>query len=61
MLSDRAAKAAFLLAGLCPFLANYAAAALTETLEIFCREPQGGRRLFGFAGIAVSERSATSF
>ncbi len=35
MLSDRAAKAAFLLAGLCPFLANYAAAALTETLEIF--------------------------
>ena len=31
MLSDRAAKAAFLLAGLCPFLANYAAAALTDT------------------------------
>jgi hypothetical protein len=30
-----AAKAAFLLAALCPFLANYAAAALTETLEIF--------------------------
>lgn len=35
MLSERAAKAAFLLAALCPFLANYAAAALTETLEIF--------------------------
>jgi 4-amino-4-deoxy-L-arabinose transferase-like glycosyltransferase len=34
-LSDRAAKAAFLLAALCPFLANYSAAALTETLEIF--------------------------
>lgn len=32
---DRAAKLAFLLAALCPFLANYAAAALTETLEIF--------------------------
>jgi len=32
---DRAAQAAFLLAGLCPFLADYAAAALTETLEIF--------------------------
>jgi dolichyl-phosphate-mannose-protein mannosyltransferase len=30
-----AAKAAFLLAALCPFLANYAAAVLTETLEIF--------------------------
>jgi len=35
LLSERAARAAFLLAGLCPFLANYAASALTETLEIF--------------------------
>jgi 4-amino-4-deoxy-L-arabinose transferase-like glycosyltransferase len=35
LLSDRAAKAALILAALCPFLANYAAAALTETLEIF--------------------------
>jgi 4-amino-4-deoxy-L-arabinose transferase-like glycosyltransferase len=35
LFSGRAAQAAFLLAGLCPFLANYAAAALTETLEIF--------------------------
>jgi 4-amino-4-deoxy-L-arabinose transferase-like glycosyltransferase len=35
LISPRAAKAAFLLAGLCPFLAGYAAAALTETLEIF--------------------------
>ena len=34
-ISPRAAKAAFLLSGLCPFLANYAAAALTETWEIF--------------------------
>ena len=34
-ISARAGKAAFLLAALCPFLANYAAAALTETLEIF--------------------------
>ena len=33
--SERAARAAFLLAALCPFLANYSAAALTETLEIF--------------------------
>jgi len=31
----RAAKVAFVLACLCPFLANYSAAALTETLEIF--------------------------
>ncbi|HWY20302.1 MAG TPA: glycosyltransferase family 39 protein [Candidatus Acidoferrum sp.] len=35
MFSGRAAKAAFLLAALCPFLANYSSAALTETLEIF--------------------------
>jgi 4-amino-4-deoxy-L-arabinose transferase-like glycosyltransferase len=35
LLSDRAAQAAFLLSALCPFLANYAAAALTENLEIF--------------------------
>jgi 4-amino-4-deoxy-L-arabinose transferase-like glycosyltransferase len=35
LFSGRSAQAAFLLAALCPFLANYAAAALTETLEIF--------------------------
>jgi 4-amino-4-deoxy-L-arabinose transferase-like glycosyltransferase len=35
LLSERAAQAAFLLAGVCPFLANYAATALTETLETF--------------------------
>lgn len=32
--SERAARIAFALAALCPFLANYSAAALTETLEI---------------------------
>ena len=32
--SERAARIAFVLTGLCPFLANYAAAALTETLEV---------------------------
>jgi 4-amino-4-deoxy-L-arabinose transferase-like glycosyltransferase len=35
LFSERAAKAAFFFAGLCPFLANYAATALTESLEIF--------------------------
>ncbi len=35
LVSARVAKAAFLLAALCPFLASYSAAALTETLEIF--------------------------
>jgi 4-amino-4-deoxy-L-arabinose transferase-like glycosyltransferase len=34
-LSERAASGGFLLAAICPFLANYAATALTETLEIF--------------------------
>jgi len=33
--SERAARIAFVLAALCPFLANYASAVLTETLEIF--------------------------
>jgi len=35
LLSPGAAKAAFLLSALCPFLANYAGAALTETWEVF--------------------------
>ena len=35
LVSEKAGKAAFLLAALCPFLASYAAAALTETLEVF--------------------------
>ncbi|HEV2399543.1 MAG TPA: glycosyltransferase family 39 protein [Candidatus Sulfotelmatobacter sp.] len=35
LFSGRAANAAFLLTAICPFLANYAGAALTETLEIF--------------------------
>jgi len=35
LLGERAAKAAFLLTAICPFLANYAGAALTETLEVF--------------------------
>ena len=34
-ISYRAAKAAFLLTALCPFLAQYSAAVLAETLEIF--------------------------
>ena len=35
IVSDRAARIAFLLAAICPFLANYAAAALSETWEVF--------------------------
>lgn len=35
VVSERAARAAFLLAALCPFLADYVSAPLAETLEIF--------------------------
>jgi 4-amino-4-deoxy-L-arabinose transferase-like glycosyltransferase len=35
LLGPRVAKLAFFLAALCPFLADYSAAALTETLEVF--------------------------
>jgi 4-amino-4-deoxy-L-arabinose transferase-like glycosyltransferase len=62
----RSARAAFLLAGLCPFLANYAAAALTETLEIFftalalnlavigLSDLEGGRtRAWALCGLAI--------
>lgn len=35
IVSERAGKAAFILAGLCPFFANYSTVALTETLAIF--------------------------
>ena len=55
--SPRAAKAAYLMAGLCPFLANYAAAALTETLEIFFTA-----LAFDFAlrGLAIGETPAAT-
>ncbi len=70
MVSARAAKIAFALAALCPFLANYASAVLTETLEIFftalaldCavaaleRMDDGStwvNRLWGAAGVAIA-------
>src|SRR5436309_159145 len=36
LMNERAAKAAYLLAALCPFSANYTATPLSETLAIFC-------------------------
>src|SRR6266481_779457 len=36
LMNARAAKAAYLLAAVCPFTAMYAAAPLSETLSIFC-------------------------
>jgi 4-amino-4-deoxy-L-arabinose transferase-like glycosyltransferase len=49
--SERAAKVAFVLAALCPFLANYAAAALTETLEIFFTTLALDLAVIGFAAV----------
>jgi 4-amino-4-deoxy-L-arabinose transferase-like glycosyltransferase len=65
LVSVRAARAAFLLAALCPFLASYAAAVLTETLEIFfttlafdCAiaglETLGARRLRPWVGCGLA-------
>src|SRR5205807_4058527 len=36
VMEERAAKAAYLMAALCPFTANYTSAALSETLAICC-------------------------
>jgi 4-amino-4-deoxy-L-arabinose transferase-like glycosyltransferase len=60
MLSERAAKAAFLLAALCPFLANYAAAALTETLEIFFTALAFDHAICGIARFRDSASDAES-
>jgi 4-amino-4-deoxy-L-arabinose transferase-like glycosyltransferase len=49
--SEHAAKVAFLLAAVCPFLANYAAAALTETLEVFCTTLALDLAVCGFAAL----------
>lgn len=50
MLGDRSARIAFLLTALCPFLANYAAAALTEALEVFFTA-----LALAFAAIAIED------
>ncbi len=69
IVSERAGRIALVLAALCPFLANYASAALTETLEIFftalaldcavaalarmCEGGAGVRRLWAASGAAI--------
>ncbi len=60
MLSDRPAKAAFLLATLCPFLANYAAAALTEGLEIFFTALALNFAVRGFAALGRDVDSSST-
>jgi 4-amino-4-deoxy-L-arabinose transferase-like glycosyltransferase len=57
LFSERAAQAAFLLAGLCPFLANYTSIVLTETLEIFFTTLAFDLAL---RGMGVGESSAVS-
>jgi 4-amino-4-deoxy-L-arabinose transferase-like glycosyltransferase len=54
-LSDRAAKAAFLLAAWCPFLAQYSAAALAETLEIFFTALAMDFAIMGLGSLASGE------
>ena len=54
-ISARAAKAAFLLAALCPFLASYAAAALTETWEIFFTVLALDLALMGLASMKAAQ------
>jgi 4-amino-4-deoxy-L-arabinose transferase-like glycosyltransferase len=56
LLGERRAKAALLLAALCPFLADYSAAALTETLEIFFTALS-----LDFAVAAFQERKALAW
>lgn len=57
LFSDRAAKAGFFLSSICPFLANYAAAALTETLEIFCTALALDLALRGLQIVGVPRRA----
>src|SRR2546426_8693499 len=56
LISPRAAKAAFLLAALCPFLANYVAAALTETLEVFFTALALDLAIIGLDGLDAGRR-----
>jgi 4-amino-4-deoxy-L-arabinose transferase-like glycosyltransferase len=66
--SERAGRIAFVLAALCPFFANYAAAVLTETMEVFftalaldcaaaalhrTNSGQPSARLWAAAGVAI--------
>jgi 4-amino-4-deoxy-L-arabinose transferase-like glycosyltransferase len=60
LLSPRAAQAAFLLTALCPFLANYAATALTETLEIFFTVLALDLAICGLTAHTTDSRRSTS-
>lgn len=57
LMNERAAKAAYLLAALCPFTANYTASALSETLAIFCT---AHALYYGVRGIHGLQRNKTA-
>lgn len=56
--TDRAAQAAFALTSVCPFLANYSGAALTETLEVFATALAFNFALAGLASLALENSAA---
>ncbi|MGH9513248.1 MAG: glycosyltransferase family 39 protein [Terriglobales bacterium] len=69
VIGPKASRAAFLLAALCPFTANYVATALTETLEIFftalslnfavaALESNGARKTWIWAGCGAATGAA---
>jgi 4-amino-4-deoxy-L-arabinose transferase-like glycosyltransferase len=58
VVSERASRCAFLLAALCPFLANYVAAALTETLEVFFTVVALDCAVIGLEALDAGRRSA---
>ena len=53
VVSERGARAAFLLAALCPFLADYVSAPLAETLEIFFTVLALDLFVMGFASLGL--------
>ena len=55
LMNARAAKAAYLLAALCPFTASYVAAPLSETLAIFC---VAHALYYGVRGLKALEQDA---
>ncbi|HMK30262.1 MAG TPA: glycosyltransferase family 39 protein [Terriglobales bacterium] len=59
--SARSAKAALAMAALCPFLAQYAAAALTETLEIFFTALAMDYAVIGLQELEPNARCDASF
>lgn len=56
---DRVTKVAFLLAALCPFLANYASVALTETFEVFFTALALDASLAGIDALQSNGRAST--